>query len=356
MLMSTKTKSASFENQVFHIGIDVHKKDWKVTIRSNAMQLKTFSLNPSPEDLAAYMRRNYPGGEYRSVYEAGFCGYWIHRELTKLDFRNIITNAADVPTTNKEKDRKSDPVDSAKLSRELEHSSLMPVFVPTPEQEALRSLSRLHRQHTKRSVQIKNRIKGFLNTAGYKLPENSEVKHWSGNFITILEEIAFSIETNRFILDEHISELKHIRKKQLLLLREMRHISKDKSVIKLLQTIPGIGLISAFALYTELVDIHRFSSLDHLCGFIGLVPSTHSSGTKEITCGMSNRQNRFLRRIIIEAAWVAVRKDPALTAAYNTLIRRMSKQRAIVRIAKKLTNRIRYVWLHQKEYVTAVVE
>ena len=354
--MSTKTKSISFENQIFHIGIDVHKKDWKVTIRSNCMQLKTFSMNPSPEELVSYMKRNYPGGEYRSVYEAGFCGYWIHRELTRLNFRSIIANAADVPTTNKEKDRKSDPVDSAKLSRELENSSLRAIFVPSPEQEALRSLSRLHRQHTKRSVQTKNRIKAFLSFVGYKLPENCEVKHWSGNFITMLEEITFSVEINRLILDEHISELKHIREKLLLLLREIRHISKNTHIIKLLRTIPGIGQITAFTLYTELVDIHRFRDLDHLCGFIGLVPSTHSSGTKEITCGMSNRQNKFLRRIIIEAAWVAVRMDPAMTAAYNELIKRISKQRAIVRIAKKLTNRIRYVWLHQKEYVTAVVE
>jgi transposase len=354
--MSTKTKSVSFENQIFNIGIDTHKKDWKVTVRSNSMQLRTFSMNPYPEELAAYMKRNYPGGEYRSVYEAGFCGYWIHRELTQLNFHNIITNAADVPTTNKEKDRKSDPIDSAKLSRELENSSLMGIFVPNLEQEGLRSLSRLYRQHTKRSVQIKNRIKGFLNFVGYKLPENSEIKHWSGKFISILEEIVFSVEINRQILDEHLSELKHIRERHLLLLRKMRLISNNTPLIKLLRTVPGVGQITAFTLYTELVDIHRFRSLDHLCSYIGLVPSTHSSGTKEITCGMSNRQNKFLRRILIEAAWVAVRKDPALTAVYNTLIKRISKQRAIVRIAKKLTNRIRYVWLHQKVYVAAVVE
>lgn len=354
--MSTKTKSVSFENQIFHIGIDTHKKNWNVTVRNNSLKLRTFSMNPSPEELVAHMKRHYPGGEYYSVYEAGFCGYWIHRGLTQLGFRNIITNAADVPTTNKEKDRKSDPVDSAKLSRELESSSLQGIYILNPEQESLRLFCRLCQQYTKRSVQIKNRIKGFLNFTGQKLPEDSEMKYWSGKFISMLENIAFDVETNRLILDEHLSELKHIREKQLFLLRKMRTISRNISTIQLLRTIPGIGLKTAFTLYTELVDIHRFRNLDDLCSYIGLVPSTHSSGTKEIICGMSNRQNKYLRSIMIEAAWVAVRMDPALTAAYNTLIRRVPKQRAIVRIAKKLVNRIRYVWLHQRKYVTAVVE
>jgi transposase len=127
-------------------------------------------------------------------------------------------------------------------------------------------------------------------------------------------------------------------------------------MIALLRTIPGIGLTTSFVLFTELVDIHRFRKLDHLCSFIGLVPSTASSDTKVRVNGITPRHNKYLRYLVIEAAWIAVRKDPALTAAYNELTKGMTKQRAIIRIAKKLTNRIRYVWLHQKEYVVATVE
>lgn len=248
--MSIKTNSLSFENQVFHVGIDTHKKSWKVTIRSNSMLLKTFSQNPSPGELAVYMNKNYPGGIYRSVYEAGFCGYWIHRELTNLKFVNIITNAADVPTTNKEKDRKSDPVDSAKLSRELENSSLTGIYILDPRQEALRSLSRLFRQNTQRIVQIKNRIKGFLNFVGQKLPDSSETAYWSNNFIQMLETSEFSEKINRTILDEHLNELEIVRAKRLRLLREIRDLSKDFPTIQLLRSIPGVGSLTAFILFT----------------------------------------------------------------------------------------------------------
>ncbi len=50
-VMSNQNNKLDFTNQEFHIGIDVHKKNWSVTVRSNQMELKTFSMNPSPEDL-----------------------------------------------------------------------------------------------------------------------------------------------------------------------------------------------------------------------------------------------------------------------------------------------------------------
>jgi transposase len=59
---------------------------------------------------------------------------------------------------------------------------------------------------------------------------------------------------------------------------------------------------------------------------------------------------------LIQSAWVAVRKDPALTLKYYQLVRRMPCQKAIIRIAKKLLSRIRFVLKNKQPYVTAVVE
>ena len=124
----------------------------------------------------------------------------------------------------------------------------------------------------------------------------------------------------------------------------------------LLRTIPGIAFITAITLYTEIIDINRFKNLDHLASFVGLVPSVDSSDNKEKQKGLSNRRCRYLRSILIEAAWISVRKDPAMTLAYSQLIKRMCKQKAIVHIAKKLLNRIRYVWKNNTPYVIAVIE
>jgi transposase len=86
--MSVNTKCADFKGEDFFVGIDTHKSNWKVTVRTRDVELKTFSADPSPEGLYNYMKRNYPNGTYRSVYEAGFCGYWIHRKLTSYNFNS----------------------------------------------------------------------------------------------------------------------------------------------------------------------------------------------------------------------------------------------------------------------------
>ena len=104
-------QSIDYTKQDFFLGIDVHKKSWKVTVRTNGMELKTLSMDPSPDQLYRYMHKRYPGGNYHSVYEAGFCGYWIDRELKRLGFNNIVINPADVPSTQKEKSTKTDKVD-----------------------------------------------------------------------------------------------------------------------------------------------------------------------------------------------------------------------------------------------------
>lgn len=355
--MNLKTTKLDFSDQVFTIGIDVHKKNWNITIRSNAVHLKTFNMNdPLPVKLYEHMQKNYPGGTYYSVYESGFCGYWIHRELEKFGFRNIITNAADVPTSHKEKDRKSDSIDSSKLCRELENGSLAGIYVLTPYQEALRALSRLLRQYLKRNTQVKTRIKSFLDYLGIKTPEELSRSNWSRNYLAWLAKIEFKEKHNRLILNEHIEELEHIRLKRLKLLKQIRVISLTIPVLKYLRTIPGLGQITAFTLYTELIDIKRFGSFDCLASYVGLVPSISSSDEKVNVNGITQRHNKHLRYILIEAAWIAVRCDPAMTLAYNNLCKRMKKSRAVIQIAKKLLNRIRYVWLHQKEYVTALVE
>ena len=70
--MSSENKKLDFNNQQFYLGMDVHKKSWKVTIRTGGSVLKTYSMNPSPQELSKYMHEKYPGGIYHSVYEAGF--------------------------------------------------------------------------------------------------------------------------------------------------------------------------------------------------------------------------------------------------------------------------------------------
>jgi transposase len=357
--METKNNKLNFNGQQFHIGIDVHKKNWKVTIRTNQMELKTFSMNPSPRELARHMKENYPGGKYYSVYEAGYSGYWISRELANEGIENIIVNPADVPTKSKERRTKTDKIDSRKLSRELESRSIEGIYIPAEIQEEIRSLCRLRYQLVGNQIRTKNRIKSLLSYYGEQLPENYEIKNWTVKFISYLKENTLKDkQISKQCLLMMIEELTLTQEKIKGIIKQLESISKELGfdiVIKNLISIPGISFITAITLYTEIIDINRFPSIDELSCFVGLVPSVYSSGDKESVIGITERHSKYLRNLLIEAAWIGIRKDPALTMKFNELTRRMSKQEAIIRIAKKMLNRVRHVWREKENYVFSLV-
>ena len=103
-----KNNIIEFIGQHLFIGIDVHKKSWTISIILQGVLIKKYSMNPYPEELVKSLKKNYPpGAKYHTVYEAGFCGYWVDRKLKEAGINNIIVNPADVPTTHKEKKKKN---------------------------------------------------------------------------------------------------------------------------------------------------------------------------------------------------------------------------------------------------------
>lgn len=356
-MKAIKNNTLDFSNQKFYIGIDVHKKNWIVTVQSNQIQLKTFSMNPSAEQLADFMKKRYPGGDYTSVYEAGFCGYWINKELNRYGIKNIIVNPADVPTSNKEKLTKTDKIDSRKLARELENQTIKTIYIPTEQEQQLRSMCRLRYSLTKDQARLKNRIKGHLYFYGKQMPEES--KYWSGKFLSWLRALTFPDPLGKQYLDICLDELTRVRERILSINKELRKAVQESQfgqiVKKLYQTVPGIGFTSAMTLFTEIIDMKRFSNIEKLASYVGLVPSISASGQTEKIRGLTVRKNKYLRYLLIESSWIAIKQDEALFEYYCNLSKRMNKKRAIISVARKLLNRIRHVWLTNEEYQTGFV-
>jgi len=357
--MQSQNNNLDFSKHEFYVGIDVHKKSWNVTIRSNSIVLKTFSMNPESEGLKNYMEKNYPKGKYYSAYEAGFSGFNTHRELKQYGFNSIVVSPTDIPTSGKERVTKTDKVDSRKISRELENGNLKGIFIPSLLQQEIRSISRLRYQQVKKQTRIKNQIKSYLDFYGHKLPATPEMKRWSRKFIEYLQNLEFQYSMGKEQLEIYIEELLVIRNRIVqIMLSLKKHCTQyglDKD-IKLLRSVPGVGPITAVTIATEIIDINRFSNSEKFASYFGLVPSTNSSGEKERVLGLTFLFNSYIRSLIIEAAWISIRNDPALTLAFNNFSKRMSKQESIVRIAKKLLNRIYFVLKNNTEYVYAVVK
>lgn len=351
-----------FKGQNIYAGIDVHLKSWSVALLSENCVLKKFSQNPDPEALYKYLSTNYPGANYHSVYEAGFCGFWIHEKLVGYGIRNIVVNPADVPTMSKEKLRKTDAVDCGKLARELRSGSLKGIYVPSAETLEMRSLIRLRNSIVKDTTREKNRIKSLLRFHGIEIPcefTRHSIGNWSKRFIEWLRAARFSTQYGREMLDLHIEQFVRLRKMLLQETRMMRNLSRSGPLaepLRLVMTVPGIGITTGISLLVEIDDINRFRNADMLASFIGLIPMCHASGEKEGVGGITVRKHAMLRCYIVEAAWIAIRKDPAMTMAYEQYRKRMNAQKAIVKIARKLVNRIYFVLKRKQEYVPCVVK
>ncbi len=358
--MLAKGTTIDFNGQNVYAGIDIHLKSWKVTIMLGDREHKTFSQDPNAETLWNYLRKNFPGAVYHSAYEAGFCGFSAHRELAGFGIHNLVVNPADIPTTDKEKRQKEDKRDSRKIAKSLRNGELVGIYVPGKGMEELRGLVRYRKTLVKEISRHKCRIKSFIYFNGIQIPMElgGTSTHWSGRFTRWLSAVELSTVHGKMVLDDTVDTAELLRKKLLKVNRHLRQVVQNgeySQQLRLLQSIPGIGLISAITLLTEMEDILRFRNLDQLCSFVGLVPSTNSSGEKENVGRITRRNNRFLRSILVEAAWMASRKDPSLLYSYALLCKRMEPTEAIIRIAKKLLNRIRYVMKNETEYVHSVL-
>ncbi|MCF6404129.1 hypothetical protein L3C95_14640 [Chitinophaga filiformis] len=100
--MFTKSlKVTDFTGRNLYVGLDVHYKSWMVSIYSDEFELKTFSQTPDPSKLGSYLQQHYPNANFHLAYEAGFCGFWIHRAFKAQGIDCIVINPADVPVAIK---------------------------------------------------------------------------------------------------------------------------------------------------------------------------------------------------------------------------------------------------------------
>ena len=360
--MQTQSTELNFNGHNIFVGIDVHLKSWTVSILTEKLLHKTFTQPASAEVLDNYLKRNFPGGIYHSVFEAGFSGLWAHYKLKEMGVNNIVVNPADVPTSQKEQLQKDDPTDSRKLARSLRSGDLRAIYIPDPATLEDRSLIRLRATIVKDMVRFKQRIKSFLYFYGISYPQEFEKlgTHWSKRFMKWLKEgVSLQHESGNQALRILVEEAEQQRKLLLEVTRKVRLLSSSEKYadnMALLRTIPGVGFITAITFLTEIENIDRFEDTDHFAGFVGLVPNRHSSGGRENTGEMTFRGQDILKSLLVESSWFAARLDPALNMSFHQYIRRMEANKAIIRIARKVLNRIYFVLKNKQEYVPGVVK
>lgn len=348
--METELDNTSFfENILLFIGIDVHKSKWVVTVRTYDLELKTFSMKPSADELEKFLVKNYPGAQYRIVYECCFSGFWIYDYFTEKGYKIIVT-----PTNRIYKDGstiKTDKIDSRKLAFQLSRELLREVLVPKKRVREYKYIFRIYDKQKMRQGQILRQIKAFLEQKNHPL----KWSNWNKGLLEKLKEIEFEDKLFDLKIGNLLKEYEYIVEQIKDSEKIIGKIKEDQELgrrISIIEKINGIGIISAVRMSVNLFDEkQRFESSEKLNHYLGLTPSEKSSGEK-IKRGRSGMcGNRQLRSIIIQLAWMTVRKDGSLLDKFDKVYKKSgSKQKAIVAVARKLMTKIYAVIQKEEEY------
>ena len=348
-------KQISFKGQKIFVGIDVHKDSWRVAVAPEVGVIKGHSQHPSAKELIDFLQKNYPDGDYHAVYESGFSGFSTYYALQEVGIGCIVVHAADVPTTQYEEAMKTDRIDAAKLARSLKAGLLKGIYIHARDDIDARSVIRIRKTIQKQLCGYKSRIKHMLHSNGVLFPErfSRSGTHWSRAFIKWLEEDVVLLSATRDSLDLLLVQVRAVRETLLKATRKMRALSRSERFKRehdLLLTIPGIGTNVAMSILTEIGSIGRFRNEREFASYLGLIPTSHSSGDKVAHGEKTFRGNKKLGPQLIEAAWVSIVRDRELGCAYFDYKKRMEPQKAIVRIARKLSNIILSVLKNGKAY------
>lgn len=356
--MSRKMIDYIVKGKKVFVGLEDSKRTWKISVRCEGMEIHFTSFAAKYLVLREYLKNKYPECDIAVIYEAGFKGFGLYEKLTEDNIKCIVTPPNKV-TQEKSTRIKTDKIDARRLAIVLEKNDYKECSVPDPERREDRQLSRSLVQVQEEIIRTKNRIRKFFDFHGYA--EVFAAGAWSERHYTEARatQLPESLMLALNVYFEMLDKLKDLRKKLHKKVMDLTKKDRYKDAVKIINSVSGIGKLTAIRLVLEWGDnmSTKFKSGQSLACFSGLTQSEYSTG-ESIRKGRITRQGRgIIRAWLVQCAWVCIKKDPAMLAAYQRISGNTgSKKKAIVAIARKIVVRI-WTCLHtNQEYCIGVVE
>lgn len=292
-------------DRITYVGLDVHKESIVVALASAGLrgEVREYGrIANTPAALERLLRKlGGDGMMLRFCYEAGPCGYGLHRRLSARGHECVVVAPSLIP--KRAGDRiKTDRRDAASLAKLHRAGELTAVWVPDVGHEAMRDLvrARLDAVHSLRRA--RQQLSGFLLRQGchYSRPAWTKLhRRW-------LAGLKFEQAVHHIVLEDYMAAVDVAATRRDRLTAQIEAMLPDWTlapVVAALQTMRGMALVNAATLIAELGDLSRFADPRQLMAYLGLVPSEHSSGASVRRGGITKAGNGAARRLLIEAAW-----------------------------------------------------
>jgi transposase len=327
-------------SNTLYIGLDVHKDSIAVayvTQDQGAEVSSVGTIGTRQCDIDQLTRKCQSKAKHLVLaYEAGPCGYWLYRYLTKKGYECWVVALSLIP--KKAGDRvKTDRCDAARLGRLIRSGDLTPVYVPMLEDEAIRDLTRAREDTIGDLKAAKFRLKAFLLRHDSRYTGRAT---WGPAHLRWLSEVVWAAPAQPIVFQEYVRAVnEHTERLQRLAqaLHEQVHTWRRQPVVEALQALRGVQFTVAVTIVAELGDLTRFDNPRQLMSYLGLTPSEYSSGQRRCQGSITKTGNSHARRALVEGAWAS--RYPAKVSRH-LLLRREKRPKAVQEISWKAQVRL----------------
>lgn len=274
-----------------------------------------------------------------ACYETGGIGFHLCRMLISLGIDCKVVPVSKIPKAPQSRQQKTDRRDALSLAQLYYHAPKSFVRVPSEAAEADRQLIRTRYQLMKNRVRVMLRIKSFLlfhniqKPAGIRNCWTQAYRQWLKNgpcpFETLNDCLLLYVEE----LEKLEELLSRIKQKIIALSRTDRY---RQACDRLTTQIPGVGPLTAMTFLVEIFRPEDFQTAEALASHVGLTPCEYSSGKRHRYGHITHWGPPHLRKQLVEAAWIWVRKDPQARDRYQSIRAGSKGKIAIIGMARRL--------------------
>lgn len=341
-----------FEAHPFFIGLDVHKRSYHVALRRMDGKTVTLVCPADPSGLVGVIQRLcIRVGSV--VYEAGPTGFGLARTLRAAGIETLMAAPSRIPRAVTA-GAKTDRLDCIRLADYGAKGLIRSIAIPSPEQEAKRTLQRRRHDLIDSRRRCKQRLKRLLLYLG--LPEPKPSIRWRRGTAEALRALPMDPHA-RLTLESLLRELAFYDEELRKVDEQLHQMGRQQErLMSCLQSVPGVGDVVATTFMVELFDPERFERAEEVASYLGLAPMVRHSGEKTPSGRLRPAGQTRLRSLLIEAAWMWRQYDPYARDLYHRFLGRMGiAQKAIAAVARKLAIILWRLYVEARPYRPAVI-
>lgn len=306
------------DTELFFVGIDAHQETLAIAVLDADCRepLQSITIPNRAPVIRRQFRRLLERGAVVATYEAGCLGFVLYRLLASLGVQCVVAAPSHLPKIPGDH-RKTDRLDAKRLAFFLRAGQIVEVRPPSPQIEALRTLTHAREAMREDVVRSRHRILKLClaRDVVYRDGQNWTPKHMAW-LRSVRLPLADDQQTLTFLVDELERRVSGLGQLDLRIEERAKETDVEEAV-RSLMAFRGVKVLTALCVVAELADPRRFQNARQVAAYCGLIPSEHSSGAKIRRGAITRSGNSRLRRLLVETVQHFARPFPDRSAVHR---------------------------------------